>query len=88
MAFAAFVIYIRLKNWLQSSVPIIFYVILIAYMAKIEGSVPFWLMATGFGLTMLLRFEFMNERFIGFVKMLEIVVLGAIIYLGLKMIVA
>jgi|ERR1700680_3242867 len=86
VAFAFFVIYIRLKNWLQSSVPIFFYIILIAYMRSIEGSVPFWLSCTGCGLTFLLRFEFMNERFTGFVKILEIGVLGAIIYLAMRMI--
>ena len=86
VAFAFFVIYIRLKNWLQSSVPIFFYIILIAYMRSIEGGVPFWLSCTGCGLTFLLRFEFMNERLTGFVKTLEIGVLGAIIYLAMKMI--
>jgi len=85
-AFALFVIYVRLKNWLQSNIPIFFYVIAIAYMRSIEGSVPFWLLATGFGLTLLLRFEFMNDRFIGLVKLLEFVTLGAIIYLTIRMI--
>jgi len=37
-------------------------------------------------LTLLLRFEFMNERFTGIVKTLEIGVLGAIIYLAMRMI--
>jgi len=85
-AFAAFVIYVRLKNWLQSNIPIFFYVIAITYMRSIEGSVPFWLLATGFGFTLLLRFEFMSERFIGLVKLLEFVALGAIIYLTIRMI--
>ena len=86
VAFAFFVIYVRLKNWLQSNIPIFFYTILIIYMQRTEGSVPFWLSCTGFGLTFLLRFEFMNERFTTFVKIVEIGVLGAIIYLAMKMI--
>src|SRR5579863_8084998 len=86
VAFAIFVIYVRLKNWLQSNVPIFFYIILIAYMRSIEGSVPFWLSCTGCGLTFLLRFEFMNDRLIGFVKILEMGVLGTIIYLAMRMI--
>ena len=86
VAFALFVIYTRLKNWLDSNVPIFFYVVLIAYMKSVDGSVPLWLMLTGFGLSLVLRFEFMNDRLIGFVKILEIGVLGAIIYLAMRMI--
>src|SRR5260370_31025371 len=86
VAFAFFVIYVRLKNWLQSSVPIFFYIVLIIYMQRTEGNVPFWLSCIGFGLTFLLRFEFMNERFTAFVKFLEIGILGAIIYLAMRMI--
>ena len=88
VAFAFFVIYIRLRNWLNSNIPIFFYTILIIYMERTEGSVPFWLSCTGFGLTFLLRFEFMNDRFISFVKYLEIAVLGAIIYVAMRMILA
>ncbi len=88
VAFALFVVFIRFKNWIHSSIPIIFYVILIAYMQSIEGSVPFWLMCTGFGLGLLLRFEFMNERFTRLVKFLELGVLGVIIYLTMQMIFA
>jgi hypothetical protein len=88
VAFALFVVFIRLKNWIHSSIPIIFYIVLIAYMLKIEGSVPFWLMCTGLGLGLLLRFEFMNERFIRLVKFLELGVLGVIIYLTVQMILA
>jgi len=87
-AFACFVIYVRLKNWLQSNIPIFFYIILILYMQRTEGLVPIWLSVAGFGLTGLLRFEFMNERFVAVVKTLEILVLGAIIYLCIKMILA
>jgi hypothetical protein len=86
VAFAFFVIYIRLKNWLHSNVPIFFYIILFAYMRSTEGSVPFLLIYTGFGLGLLLRFEFMNARFTGLVKIIEIGVLGAIIYFAMRMI--
>lgn len=88
VAFAIFVIYIRLKNWLHSSIPLFFYIIMIGYMKSIDGGVPFWLLCSGCGLTFLLRFEFMNERVTGLVKFLEITVLGAIIYLTTKMILA
>jgi|SRR5271154_447163 hypothetical protein len=85
-AFAVFVIFIRLKGWIESNIPLIFYLATITYMRAIEGAVPFWLICTGFGLTLLLRFEFMNPRFIGAVRMLEIGVLGVLVYLCFTMV--
>jgi len=86
LAFAGFVIYIRAKNWVESNVPLFFYVAIIAYMNAVGGTVPLWLMFTSFAFTLLLRFEFMNPAFTNFVKILEICSLSVIIYLGLKMI--
>src|SRR6202035_1727848 len=85
VAFALFVIYTRLKNWLDSNVPIFFYVILIAFMKSVDGSVPLWLMLTGFALALVLRFEFMNISFARIVKVLELCVLGAVIYFCIQM---
>ena len=86
VAFGLFVIYTRFKNWLDSNVPIFFYVILIAYMKSIDGDVPLWLMLTSFALALLLRFEFMNVAFSRIVKGLELCALGGILYLCVKMI--
>jgi hypothetical protein len=86
VAFAVFVIYTRLKNWLDSNVPIFFYVILIAYMKSIDGDVPLWLMLAGFALALVMRFEFMNVTFIKIVKGLELCALGGIIYYCMQMI--
>jgi|SRR5271156_2759909 hypothetical protein len=80
VAFALFVIYTRFKNWLDSNVPIFFYVILIAFMTSVEGEVPLWLMLTAFALALVLRFEFMNITFARVVKGFEVCALGAIIY--------
>ena len=88
VAFALFVIYTRLKNWLDSNVPIFFYVILIAYMKAVEGTVPLWLMLTAFALALVLRFEFMNVTFARIVKIVELCALGAIIYFCVEMILA
>jgi len=88
VAFALFVIYTRLKNWLDSNVPIFFYVILIAYMKAVEGTVPLWLMLTAFALALVLRFEFMNVTFARVVKVFELCALGAIIYFCVQMILA
>jgi hypothetical protein len=79
-----FVIYTRFKNWLQSNVPIFFYVLLFAYMQN-DGSVPFWLICTGFALALMLRFEFMNNGFTRVVKFLEVSTLGVMLYLSAGM---
>jgi hypothetical protein len=84
--FALFVIYTRLKNWLDSNVPLMFYVILLAYMRAVEGAVPLWLMLTGFGLAMVLRFEFLNAAFTRAVKFLDIGVLLVIVYFCMVMV--
>jgi hypothetical protein len=88
VAFALFVIYTRFKNWLDSNVPIFFYVILIAYMESVDGTVPLWLMLTAFALGLVLRFEFMNVTFARVVKVFELCALGAIIYFSVQMILA
>jgi hypothetical protein len=79
--FGLFVIYTRLKNWLESNVPLLFYIALISYMKAIDGNVPLWLSLAGFGCALILRFEFMNEFFMKTVKLLEMIIIGAIIYL-------
>ncbi len=80
-----FVAYTRFKNWLDSNIPIIFYIALIAYMQSTEGSVPFWLIATGLALALILRFEFMNNGFTRVVKFLELGALGVMLYLSAGM---
>jgi hypothetical protein len=86
VAFALFVIYTRFKNWLDSNVPIFFYVILIAFMKSVDGTVPLWLMLTAFALGLVLRFEFMNVTFARVVKVFELCALGGIIYFCIGMI--
>jgi hypothetical protein len=86
VAFAFFVIYTRLKGWLDSNVPIFFYVALIALMKSVDGDVPLWLMLTSFALGLVLRFEFMNVTFAKVVKVFELCALGGIIYLCVRMI--
>lgn len=84
--FALFVAFTRLKNWLESTVPILFYIALIVYMKAIDGDVPLWLSLAGFGCALMLRFEFMNEIFARIVKTIEMCILAAIIYLCVTMI--
>ena len=85
-ALALYVMYTRLKNWLESNVPIFFYVFLIIYMRAVDGSVPLWLSLAGMCCALILRFEFMNAFFIKVVKFLEFAVLAVIIYLCVTMV--
>ena len=85
-AFALFVIYTRLKNWLESNVPLLYYLALIIYMNAVDGNVPMWLSLAGLFCALILRFEFMNEVFIRIVKLVEMVVLVVICYLCVTMI--
>lgn len=84
--FAVFVIYTRVRNWLESNVPILFYLFLVIYMKAVDGSVPLWLSLAGLGCALILRFEFMNEIFTRVVKFLETGVLAVIIYLCVTMV--
>ena len=61
VAFALLVIYVRMKNWLDSNVPLYFYIILIVYMRAVDGTVPVWLICRV--RPAMLRFEFMNHFF-------------------------
>lgn len=83
IAFALFVIYTRMRNWLDSNVPVIFYVVMIIYANTLGDRLPAWVVYAGFGLGMTLRFEFMNPGFTKFIKGIEFCVLGAIVYLCL-----
>ena len=85
-AFALFVVYTRLKNWLESNVPLLFYIALIIYMRAVDGTVPLWLSLAGFALALIIRFEFMNETFTRIVKIIEMLVLAVIIYLCVTMV--
>jgi|ERR1700733_7799486 hypothetical protein len=87
IGFGLFVMYTQWKNWFDSNLTIIFYVMFFSFMRSIEGVVPFWLMCTGLGLALVLRFEFMNSGFTRVIKYLEIVTLGAMLYLSSTMLV-
>jgi len=87
VAFALFVVYIRVKNWLDSNVPIIYYVLMIIYVRSIDNPrLPLWVVLVGFALGGLLRFEFMNPVFTKIIKALELATLAVIVYLSLAMI--
>jgi len=87
LLFGLFVAFTRMKNWLDSNIPIFFYVLFFLYMQANDGSVPLWLTCTACGLALMLRFEFMNAAFIKGVKFLELGVLGVLLYLSFGMLI-
>lgn len=82
IALGVFVMYTRMKNWFDSNVPIIFYVVFLMYMGSLGDHVPFWLSCAAFGLGLMLRFEFMNAVATRIVKFLELGALGTMLYLS------
>lgn len=85
-ALALYVIFTRLKNWLESNIPILYYIFLIIYMKAVDGSVPLWLSLAGLSCALIMRFEFLNEFFIKVMKFIEIAILAVIIYLCVTMV--
>ena len=84
VAFALLVMYTRMRNWLDSNVPVIFYILMIIYVNTLSDRLPPWVVYAGFGLGMILRFEFMNNKFTKFIKVIELCVLGGIVYFCLS----
>ncbi|MGA2879476.1 MAG: hypothetical protein ABSG13_11035 [Bryobacteraceae bacterium] len=87
IGFGLFVMYTQWKNWFDSNLTLIFYVVFFGFMRSIDGVVPFWLTCSGFGLALMLRFEFMNTGFTRVIKYLELGALGAMLYLSTTMLV-
>jgi hypothetical protein len=87
IAFGLIVMYTQWKNWFDSNLPIVFYLFFFTFMQSIDGVVPFWLIIAGFGLALMLRFEFMNTGFTRVVKFLEMGALGTMLYLSSTMLV-
>ena len=87
VAFALFIIFVRLKNWLDSNVPIIFYILMLIFVKSQDNpGIPIWLILASFALTLMLRFEFMSPLFVKVIKTLEILTLAAIIYVSVTVI--
>lgn len=79
VVFACLVIYTRLRGWIDSNIPILFYLAMIVYTNVMQGQMPPWVYL-GFGLTLLLRFEFMSGGVITVLKLGELAILALLIY--------
>jgi hypothetical protein len=80
MVFAVFVLYTRTKNWLESNVPLLFYIIMIAWVKAYADRVPILPLYIGLGLALMLRFEFMGKALVRLFKLAEICVIAAVLY--------
>jgi hypothetical protein len=80
LAFALFVLYTRFKNWLDSNIPIFFYILLVVFINSVQNDVSHLLVYGTFALGLLLRFEFMNTTAAKLIKLLEACGIALIIW--------
>src|ERR1700730_17975444 len=80
VAFALFVLYTRLKNWLDSNIPIFFYVLLVVFVNSVQNDVSHLLVYAPFALGLLLRFDFMNTTAAKLIKLLEFCAIALIVW--------
>jgi hypothetical protein len=85
MALTVFTIGVRNKKPLDNSWPLIYWLLVLTftYWCDEETFNPSFILA-GFATGMLLRFEFMNAFFVGFVKVAEAVGWGYVMYRGFQ----
>lgn len=77
---ALFVVYLRLRNWFDTNVPLLYYGIMIVYTHALDGLLAPWVIYIGLVLGLLLRFEFMNLKCTRAVKTIELLVLAVIVW--------
>ncbi len=77
---AVLVAYLRVRNWLDSNIPLVYYGVMVVYTNAFEGRLSPWVIYSGLVLGLLLRFEFMNLAFTKAVKAMEMLVLSIIIW--------
>jgi len=83
IAFACWVIYLRLKGNSDTNIPLIYYGIVVYYVVAYDTQLQPMVVYIALVLGLLLRFEFMNVKFMKVVSLLECCALGTIIYFNL-----
>ena len=78
--FGMFVIYTRMRGWMETNVPIFFYVIMAFYVNSYGDGIPALPIYIGLVLTLLLRFEFMNKSFSTLLRSAESLTLVVLLY--------
>jgi hypothetical protein len=77
---ALFIVYLRLRNWFDTNVPLIYYGLMVVYTNALDGLLKPWVIYFGVALALLLRFEFMNVQCTRAVKSFELLVLAVIVW--------
>ena len=72
------VIFGRFRLRLDSSWPLLFYLALVAYSNKFDRVMNPYVLYVAVVCALLLRFEFMNDRIVFFIKVIEVVALAVI----------
>ena len=80
VAGALLVVYMRLRDWFDTNVPLFFYSIMIVYTNALDGLLSPWVFYSGLALALLLRFEFMNLACTRAIKTIELLVLSIIVW--------
>lgn len=78
IALAVWAALVLWKRKLDSNLPLLFYMLLLTFTNATERTINTYLLCTGLGLALMLRFEFLNSGFTKLVLMLEFVALGLI----------
>jgi hypothetical protein len=83
IAFACWVIYLRLKGNSDTNIPLVYYGIIVYYVVMYDTPLSPIIVYVALLLGLLLRFEFMSVKFMKAISLLECCALGTIIYFNL-----
>ena len=83
IAFACWVIYLRLKGNSDTNIPLVYYGIIVYYVVMYDTALSPIIVYVALLLGLLLRFEFMSVKFMKAISLLECCTLGTIIYFNL-----
>lgn len=78
--FGLFVLCTRMRGRIETNVPILFYLVMAAYVNSYGDGIPALPVYIGLVLTLMLRFEFMNTAFSRFIRVAEGCTLLVLLY--------
>jgi hypothetical protein len=88
IAFTVFMAVVRQKKGLDNNWPVLYWLLVVVFtIVRSEETFSFEFILVGFGAALMLRFEFMNELFVKFFRLLELVAFVYVIYRGMEIII-
>ena len=78
--FGLFVLSVRMRGKMDSNTPILFYIVMASYVNTYGTGIPALPVYIGLVLTLLLRFEFMNNGFSKLIRVAEACTLLVLLY--------